>query len=217
LIEKLILWTIKNTNVQTMKTYKVLYNACYGGFDLDHRTLLGLFRRFRPHTSLGKEVWQGCACTLEASNIITRETIILPGYTQLYFVKPPASTSHRDPLYIKHSASGSVWNLATLSDYIHRFRAHQLLVEHLEDAGAIGRPMGIGLLHIAVVPLHCSYRITEYDGQETVHIEIPVRQALVDLLHLLGQTGIPAETTLPLHPWTEALLRGEVDLSALDI
>lgn len=203
-----------------MKSYKVLYNASYGGFDIDNQGLLSLLRVIRPQTDIGEEVWKGCVCSLDTTYIISHERILLPGFTQLRFVKPPRACGSVEPLYIKHTSSGTILNLRRLPDYIHRFREHQAVIQCLETAGILGRPMGTGFLLTADVPEHCSYTVHEYDGLEKVHVHIPVRQALVDLLHLLAQTGLPKDMDTssqhPLHPWTRALLHGDVNLQELD-
>lgn len=203
-----------------MRTYRVLYNASYGGFDIDNQGLLSLLRVIRPYTRLGEEVWKGCVCSLEDTDILLNERIVLPGFTQLRFVKPPRACGGVEPLYIKHTSSGTVLNLRRLLDYIHRFREHQEVIQGLETAGILRRPMGTGFLLTADVPEHCSYTIHEYDGLEKVHVHVPIRQALVDLLHLLAQTGLPKDvgesSVHPLHPWTRALLCGSVNIQELD-
>lgn len=196
-----------------MKSYKVFYNACYGGFDLDHQTLLELFCHFLPHTEYGKMLWSGCLATLHASQIVSHETVVFPGYTQLYFVKPYSKSD----LFIKQTDSGKIYNIVHLPKYLHCFRADQTLIHYLEDANVIGRPIGTGLLHVIHVPTHCSYNVTEYDGLECIHVKIPIRRALNDLLHLVSQTKfVPSEVVTSLHPWTQALLRGEVRLDEGD-
>ena len=199
-----------------MKTYKVLYNASYGGFDLDHDALRRLFRTFRPATPLGGTLWKRCVCTLDAEDLIKRESILMPGYTELSFVKPYHKHCRRSgDMYVKHTNSGAIYNLSLLREALPALRENQALIEHLERAGDIGRPMGIGCLGVANIPLYCSYTLSEYDGMESVEVQVPIRQAFVDLLTLLG-AGRGSEPLTPLHPWTSALMRGDVDLDMLD-
>lgn len=198
----------------TMKFYKVLYNACYGGFDLDHEAIRKLFRAFHPHSTFGDTLWRRCLVTLDSEDAVKRESILIPGYTELFFVKPWCGRRRRGDLYAKHSSSGSIYNLSMVREALPALRENQALIDHLERVGDIGRPMGIGCLGVANIPLYCSYTLLEYDGLESVEVQIPIRQAFVDLLTLISTGG--KEPLTPLHPWTSALMRGDVDLAVLD-
>jgi hypothetical protein len=196
-------------------SYEVLYNTCYGGFGFPNTFIDEVFRSFPPESEEGKELWKPTKDSFIAENdpvpegrfvqrIVNTEEFC-HGYKWIYYESinktgKPSTYQHslhkrsryctKDFTNIYYVNENNKWR--TSPTVIHMARKHNL----------IGVKHGCTELNIARVPMHYTHYIKEYDGMESVKVECPTEQILVDLLKKIQ------EESHEVHPLTQQLLDG---------
>lgn len=151
---------------------KVVYNACFGGFQVPIKILQEVFRQCPPDTEEGKAIFWA------------RRTLPLPESTSTFFGP-----------YVLFSSGEYVGDLNTLQVYslrscnINRLRTNSHFQQILVDQGLVGKPLDDKThFELAEVPFGCTYTIHEEDGKERVAVEVPWK-ALVEDFYLIAAGG----------------------------
>jgi len=175
--------------------YEVLYNTCYGGFDIPSEVVHRIFRDYPPHTEVGSTLFEAeqYSLFLEKDDpppsedrhfyrIMNREPF--EGEYDTLITSKQTHTSHSS--YVQHQANKKIYFVGgVLSAREYEWRSHPHVIKCMREMGYIGKKFGFSDIDIADVPDCCTFSIREYDGMESVSIRFPFRKTVEELLQFI--------------------------------
>ena len=175
--------------------YEVLYNTCYGGFNIPDEVVHRVFKEHPPHTEIGSELFEAekYSLFLEKDDpppsekrhfyrIMNREPFE-GDYDKLITEQ---KTYTKDSCYIQNRTTKNIYFVGgVLSAKEYTWRKHPFVIQCMREMGFIGEKFGFSKIKIATVPDCCSFGIRDYDGKESVHINFPYRKTVEELLQFI--------------------------------
>ena len=176
-------------------TYQVMYNTCYGGFDIPSEVVYRVFKEHPPHTEIGSTLFEAekYSLFLEKDDpppsedrhfyrIMSREPF--EGDYDKLITSEKTHDSHR--FYVQHRTNKKIYFICgNTSGTDYEWRKHPFVIQCMKDMGYIGKKFGFSEIEIADVPDCCTFSIRDYDGMEGVHIVFPYRRTVAELLQYI--------------------------------
>ena len=198
---------------------EILLNSCYGGFAIPDEVCDAIFALHPPESELGPKFFHlsEYSHTLREEVDPTKsEYILVEGYED-YCAGYRLIKGWKINLHDKYPCNdlvtkgdGLVWfiNSCILYEYEGLWRTHPDVIRLCKEKGWIDKKFGYSKLKIDTIPKGYRYRITEYDGMESLDITPPTAEVLQDLLEKVKDSAAAAKS-----PFTEKLLSGELSVS----
>jgi hypothetical protein len=174
--------------------YEVLYNTCYGGFNIPTEVVHRVFQEYPPHTEIGSELFEVEKYSLFIEKddpsptdrahfyrIMSREPFE-SDYDKLITEK----TYKSDSFYVQHRTNKKIYFIGgVLSAREYTWRKHPFVIQCMREMDFIDKKFECSKVEIAEVPDCCTFSISEYDGMESVHIVFPYRRTVSELLQYI--------------------------------
>ena len=178
--------------------YEVLYNTCYGGFGFPDDFVDDVFERYPPHSEIGKELFKPC----NYSTFYQEHETPNPEHESYYIIHKTRPYKHDyvaldiKPYYKKPNN----YNIEVdESNYVTRdfknyyyvecnrwsWRKNPHIIQLALEKDIIGKKIGYSKLAIAKVPKFCNFDIDDYDGMESIDVNIPYTSMLTNLLEYI--------------------------------
>ena len=175
--------------------YQVLYNTCYGGFNIPTDVVRRVFKEHPPHTEIGSELFEveKYSCFIEKDDppptdrphfyrIINREPFE-GDYDKLI---TDQKTYTKDNWYVQHRTNKKIYFVGgVLSGREYIWRKHPFVIQCMKEMDYIDKKFGFSNIEIAEVPDHCTFSIRDYDGMESVTMMFPYKKTITELLQYI--------------------------------
>jgi hypothetical protein len=176
-------------------TYEVLYNSCYGKFDMPDGMIKEIFKLYPPHSEIGsiffneerfihfieEEEEPHPSWKFYMYNIIRKREPYIDGYSKLWF-KHKINTNIIPSHYIQNDITKKIY-FEELREFHKETRKSPELIKLLKDGGHIGKQFSFTLLKIAKIPNYYDFHIDDYNGgKETIVPLFPYRETVAELL-----------------------------------
>lgn len=182
--------------------YEVLYNDCYGGFDLPDSFVEKVFEKYPPDSEVGESLFSAdkyVTFVREDDSTIPdnhyyKITESIPLHNGYFRVRSKYYFKNKDGTFNERSRECTDYVTKDYEKYYYlscdRFgwRDSAEVIEMARTEGIIGVKHGHSLVQVQKVPIGYIYDINEYDGKESVGYHIPYNIVIQELVHCV-KTG----------------------------
>ncbi len=207
-------YLFETPDMHTM-SYEVLYNSCYGQFDLPDEFVRDVFQQYPPESEEGKQLWKPTLDSFIRSSDsipsgryvhrIVKTEEFCHGYHRIYYEvldKNGHPEKYQSFLDTPSNYCTNDFKTFYYLRYTPDWRTSAVVLSMARKHALIGSDEFGTSLRTAKVPTHYVYRIHQCDGMEIVHAVCPTERIIADLLAKIHNT--PHEV----HPLTQRLLDG---------